>query len=255
AVEPFETLPGEQVTIRAVCRGDLQPETVRWHLGDGTVAAGREVTHSYAEAYDYPIRVRVTGADGAVHRGSGYVVVAEPRDSSEPLVRTTWERDDERAWWLWKSYRPFPARYERRVDDETGRAYRHIYAPEDGGRLPAQIHPRDWDIDAYPRVFIRYRVGEGVPIAVTLHAFAGPGGVIAASPAAEVAEDERLADNMLVDDEQWHEIEIDVRAIRDVNPDVTMLEGMRIGAAPADAVDEGEWYDLDEVIIGPETAD
>ncbi len=254
-VEPFEARPGEQVTIRAVCRGELQPETVRWHLGDGTVAEGLQVAHSYAEVYDYPIRVRVTGADGDVHHATGYVVVAEARDPSEPLVHTTWEAGDERAWWLWKSYRPFPARYEQRVDDETGRAYRHIYAPEDGGRLPAQIHPRDWDIDAYPRVFIRYRIGEGVPVAVTLRAFAGPGGVVAASPSAQVAEDERLVDNVLVDDEQWHEIEIDVRAIRDVNPGVAMLEGMRIGAAPADAVDEGDWYDLDEVIIGPATAD
>ncbi|MFO8079916.1 MAG: hypothetical protein R6V07_06365 [Armatimonadota bacterium] len=90
---------------------------------------------------------------------------------------------------------------------------------------------------------------------MTLRAFAGPGGVVAASPSAQVAEDERLVDNVLVDDEQWHEIEIDVRAIRDVNPGVAMLEGMRIGAAPADAVDEGDWYDLDEVIIGPATAD
>jgi hypothetical protein len=258
-VDPFEARPGDPVSMRAVCHGDLVPETYEWHLGDGTLARGAEVTHSYDSEYDHAIRVRVTADDGQVHRGVGYVVVKETVDPSEPLIHTTWEPDDETAWWLWKSYRPFPAAYDDVVEEETDRAYRHIYAPEDGGRLPAQIHPRGWDIDHYPRIFIRYRVGEGTPVAVRLLAFSdkegvynGAQGVVAASPAAQVSDKERLAEHVLQDDEQWHELEIDARVIRQFDPDAAFMEGMRIGAAPRGAVTEGHWYDLDEVIIGPE---
>ncbi|MFO7946603.1 MAG: right-handed parallel beta-helix repeat-containing protein [Armatimonadota bacterium] len=250
-VEPFEVRRGEKVAIRAICHGALEPAQIHWQLGDGTVAGGSELTHSYEEEYDYPIRVRVTDGQGQVHRGVGYVVVAEPRDPSQPMVHTTWEPDDETAWWLWKSYRPFPAAYRDIVDEDAGEAYRHVYAPEDGGRLPTQIHPRDWNIEQYPRIFIRYRVGSGVPVAIWLRAFSGATCVVAASPAAQIGDAERVTDYVLADDGDWHELEIDARLIREVEPHVTVLEGMRIGAAPRGAVTEGQWYDLDEVIIGP----
>ncbi len=250
-VEPFDARPGEEVTVRAVLHGAIEPAQIRWQLGDGTIAEGAEVAYSYDEEYDYPIRARVTDQEGRAHIGVGYVVVAEPRDPSQPMVHTTWEPDDETAWWLWKSYRPFPAAYRDVVDEETGRAWRHVYAPEDGGRLPTQIHPRDWDLEKWPRVFIRYRVGEGTPIALTIRAFTGATCVVAASPAADVGDDLRIADHVLQDDGQWHELEFDARIIREIDPDVTVLEGMRFGAAPREKVSEGDWYDLDEVIIGP----
>ncbi|MFO8080521.1 MAG: hypothetical protein R6V07_09460, partial [Armatimonadota bacterium] len=75
--------------------------------------------------------------------------------------------------------------------------------------------------------------------------------VVAASPAADVGDDLRIADHVLQDDEQWHELEFDARLIREVDPEVTVLEGMRFGAEPRGKVVEGHWYDLDEVIIGP----
>jgi hypothetical protein len=69
-----------------------------------------------------------------------------------------------------------------------------------------------------------------------------------------VSDDVRVADHVLVDDGQWHELEFDARLIREVAPNATHLEGMRIGAAPREDVVEGHWYDLDEVMIGPEAA-
>lgn len=60
-----------------------------------------------------------------------------------------------------------------------------------------------------------------------------------------------MGDYVLEDDGQWHEVSIDSRAIRDRVPDLEMLRAMRIGAAPRGDVDKGDWYDLDEVIIGP----
>ena len=190
-------------------------------------------------------------------------------DPAEPLIHTTWDCDDDSAWWLWKSYRPRPAAYRDVFEGGArhgptaanipqgyepsgdGVNYRHVMAPSDGGRLPAQIHPAGWDIDRYPRIYIRYRVGGGTPIAITLVTFSGPSAIVAASPAAQLSADRRVTDHVLHDDERWDEMEIDARVIRQVNPDVQVLEGLRIGAAPRDDVKEGHWYDLDEVIIGP----
>ncbi len=250
--EPFEVLVDEEVTLRAVVHGAAQPRHFRWCLGDGNVAEGAEITHAWDEAYDYAVRVRMTDADGRHHYGPGYVVVSEPDDPTAPLIHSTWNRDDNSSWWLWKTYRPRPVTFRDIVDEETGRGFRHVVAQEDQARLPAQINPIDWDIDRYPRVFIRYRMGEGTPLAIHLRTFAGNTGVVAASPGAEVRDDARLADHVLHDDGQWHEIEFDVRVIREIEPDVNILERMHIIDTPRSAVREGHFFDLDEVIIGPE---
>ena len=270
-VDPFRARPGEQITMRAVVHGAAEPAQVRWWLGDTNDAQGAEITHRYEEEYDYAIRVQVVDSEGNSHRGTGYAWVAEPADPTEPLVHSTWCPDDDWAWWLWKSYRPGPTAYcdvveggvrpgpnRRHVPADyqppgQGLNYRHVMAPEDQARLTAQIHPRGWDIDRYPRIFLRYRVGEGTPIAITLQAFSGraPAATIAASPAASVTEDRWLTGAVLHDDEQWHELEVDARVVRQLAPDLQVLEGMRIGAAPRGDVVKGHWYDLDEVIIEP----
>ncbi|MGI5817612.1 MAG: right-handed parallel beta-helix repeat-containing protein [Armatimonadota bacterium] len=250
--EPFAARPGEPVTLRAVVHGDARPAEIRWWLGDGSVAEGAEVTHAYAEAYDYAIRVRVTDTDGRAHYGPGYVWVAEETDPSAPLVHSTWDRDDDSAWWLWKSYRPMPARF-RDVVDDTGRGHRHVFAEEDQARLPAQINPVGWDIDRYPRVLIRYRLGEGTPIGIHLRTFSGRIGVVAASPAAQIEDAPRIADHVLHDDGEWHELEFDARLIRERESDVRVIEGLHIIDRPRSAVREGHYFDLDEVIIAPAT--
>ncbi len=270
-VEPFRARPGEQITMRAVVHGAAEPAQVRWWLGDTNYAEGAEITHTYEEEYDYAIRVQVVDGEGRSHRGTGYAWVQEPVDPAEPLIHSWWGPDDDRAWWLWKSYRPGPTAYRDVVEGGVrhgpntrnipegyeppgdGVNYRHVMAHEAEARLTAQIHPDGWDIDRYPRIFMRYRVGEGTPVAITLRPFSGsaPTITIAASPAASVSEERWLTGEVLHDDGQWHELEVDARVIRELAPDLQVLEGMRIGASPRGDVVEGHWYDLDEVIIGP----
>ncbi len=250
--EPFVVAPGEACTLRAVIHGDAQPQQITWWLGDGNIAEGPEVTHTYEEEYDYAVRVRVVDAEGTVHYGPGYVRVAEPLDPDAPLVHSTWGRDDDSAWWLWKSYRPMPSTFRDIVDAETGRGYRHIVAEEDEARLPAQIHPAGWDIDRYPRVSIRYRIGEGTPVGIRLRTFRARTALVAASPAAQTEDARRIADYTLHDDGEWHVLEFDARLMREVESGLQVLEGMHIIDWPRSAVQEGHFIDLDEVIIGPE---
>lgn len=254
--DPFEARPGESITFRAEVRGAIDPVSVLWHLGDDTVAEGMEVAHSYAEDYDYPVTVIVTDSEGRRHLAAGYVWVETPRAADAPLVHSTFERDDSDWWWLWQTYRPGPAAWERLIDDETGQGVLRVHAPSDGGRMPCWTHPPRWDIDRDHTVRIRYRVGEGTPVALYLRAFAIPGDslrrvCVAASPAARPSEGEVVSDYVLVDDEQWHEIEFDARLIRERYPQITRIEGLRFHGTPREAVEEGQWFELDEVWIGP----
>ncbi len=254
--EPFEAQPGDTITFRAEVRGDIEPAEAVWHLGDDTVTEGLEVTHSYAEGYDYPVHAIVTDIEGGRHVAAGYVWIETPRPADAPLVHSTFERDDEDWWWLWQTYRPGPAAWERLIDEDTGQGVLRVHAPEDRGRMPCWTHPPRWDIDRDHTVRIRYRVGEGTPVALYLRAFAIPGEstrrvCVAASPAASPSEDEVVTDHALMDDGEWHELEFDARLIRERYPDLTRIEGLRFHGMPRNDVQEGHWFELDEVWIGP----
>ncbi len=271
AVEPFEVRPGDEVTLRAIIHGDAQAEEIRWWLGDGNVAEGAEITHTYEEEHDYAIRVQVVDTEGRSHYAPGYVWVAEPGDPTEPLLHSTWCPEDDSAWYIWKSYgypgpagfmdvieggvrhgpdtRHIPADYEPPGD---GVNFRHVRAPEDEGGIPTRAHPVGWDIDSYPEVFVRYRLGEGTPLTLTLKPFGHGQLLVAMNPATESGLT-RVADYELHDDGEWHELTFDVRKVRDIHPDIQVLEGLYFVRSSRGAVQEGHWYDLDEVIIRPAT--
>ncbi|MFO7947692.1 MAG: right-handed parallel beta-helix repeat-containing protein [Armatimonadota bacterium] len=270
-IEPFEARPGEDVNMHIVLHGDARPEHIRWWPGDGSVAEGPTVTHRYEEEYDYAVTAEVVDTEGRLHRAAGYLRVAEPVDPDAPLVHSTWGPEDDSAWRLWKSYgypgpssfrdvvaggvrhgpnsRRIPADYEM---PGSGVNYRHVRAPSDGGGIPARIHPVGWDIDRYPGVFVRYRLGEGTPLVVALKPFARSAVVVAYNPVTRPGLSV-LADDVLDDDGEWHELTFDARTIRHRYPDVQVLEGLYFVRASKGAVKEGHWYDLDEVVIGPET--
>ncbi|MFP4192875.1 MAG: right-handed parallel beta-helix repeat-containing protein [Candidatus Hydrogenedentota bacterium] len=281
-VTPFQVEPGEPVAMEAVLHGIPEVESIQWRLGDGTLVRDKtSFTHEYAAAYDYPIRVRVTGGEGRIHRGVGYAVVEEPANPGEPLLHSTFGADDQEWWWRWQSYRPMPAAWERvlvleegddvpppwshprgdnRVippeeDNPAGSGWLRAYAPEDGGRLPVRVHPRRWAIDTYPRIRIRYRLEPDTPVGVYVRAFPTPetGGRevwLASSPATARAEDDPGLPR-LQDDGEWHVLELDARDIRETHPEVDVLEGLRFWAEDTGRVEEGHALELDEVVISP----
>ena len=255
--EPYRPRPGEAVHLRAVLHGEIEPASLRWHLGDGTLAEGLEVEHAYAEPYDYPVRVQVLDADGQSRWGASCIVVAEPRDPSAPLLHSTWAPDDTEAWFRWQCYRPGTNEFGI-VDDGApdGHAL-FVRAPKADATMVAWTHPREWEIDRYPLVFIRYRIAEGTPLGVAFEAFSVAGAArlvyVAATDDGEGLLVPPSGVQQLVADGQWHEITLDARVLRELyGPELTMLKSIKIQRPPNRPAAAGATYWLDEVVIGPE---
>jgi hypothetical protein len=253
-VEPFTAQPGEPVRMRAIIHGQLDPVEYTWYLGDGTITTGAEITHVYKDCYDYPIRVRVADAAGRSYVGVGYVLVEDPAKSTQPLLQTTFDADDVDWWWLWYKTRPAPVEWER-VLDATGNGALRIQAPENQAVMPLNTHPTEWSIDQYPYVRLRYRLTPGTPYGLYIQGFSTPQDdrriFVAVSPAAQYAPEKRVTDLVLVDDGHWHELEFDVRVIREKYPDMVELERLGFIALPNNLVKKGAEFWLDEAYILP----
>lgn len=255
--EPYRPRPGEAVRLRAVLRGAIEPARIIWHLGDGSLAEGPEVQHRFAEAYDYPVRVEVLTEAGQRWWGASCLVVEEPVDPAAPLVHSNFE-DDDADWWVhWQVYRPGSTQWSR-VETDEGYSM-HVRAPEDTRWMPFRVNPRGWDIDRYPSITVRYRLGEGAPVGAYVEAFMNHegarriwlAGTEAAMPLPDAPEDAQV----LIDDGQWHTLHLDARAIRERWPSVTVamrfaFEGQWQTARGQ--VKEGHEFWVSEVIIGPE---
>ena len=253
---PFLVRPGDEVHLSAVLYGIDDPAEIKWQLGDGTIAYGPELKHVYDEPYDYPIRVRVTTESGEVFRGTGYVVVENERPVDEPLVHSTFDKDDEDWWWHWKCYRPEPVAWSQEIDGATGNGVLRIANPG-GGTLPNRVAPIEWDIDRYPWVFLRYRISPGAPIGLYIHGFADSEGKsrgkwLAVTSGARSARTGHMTPYELIDDGEWHVLLMDVRHIRKDFPDLQVLKGL--GLESVGSSKQGDTYWLDEVAILPNEA-
>ncbi|MGM0493607.1 MAG: PKD domain-containing protein [Armatimonadota bacterium] len=254
--EPAEAAPGEPVQLRAVIHGGLEPTNFRWLLGDGEIADGAEVAHTYAEAYDYPVRVVVTDADGVRHWGTSFVLVEEERPADAPLLHSTFGESDDEAWWQWMTYRPLPSASEY-VDGPTDGGALRVFARDEDYPLGAQTQPKGWDLDEYPHVMVRYRIAPGTPLVVSLFTWAtadGSRGIrVAQTETGTYSAEDIVLDEPLIDDGEWHELRFDAAELLRAafGEDLQMAKLMNFRATDKDLVTTEHEYSLDEVIIGP----
>ena len=247
--------PDQPVRLEAVVRGNAQPASALWHFGDGSTATGFLVEHRFAEALDYPVRVEVTTRDGARLWGTDCLVVESEADDAAPLLHSTFGAEDEDWCIRWQCYRPAPAAHEIVPDGVSGGRSLHVHAPEDGGTLVAWTHPREWEIDRYPRVWMRYRIRPGTTLGVALEAFE-PNieerpVYLALTDLQQEVPQLPAGVQQLVADGQWHEISFDVRVMRSVYGDgLRVLKSLKVQAPERLRTRAGDEYWLDEVRIG-----
>jgi len=74
-------LPGSPVAFSSSISGGTAPYSVNWSFGDGSMATGRSVSHSYASAGSYTVAVTVKDAVGATIE-SNLTVSVQPGSST-----------------------------------------------------------------------------------------------------------------------------------------------------------------------------
>ena len=135
------------------------------------------------------------------------------------------------------------------MDDTTaasGKRSMRVFATDDGAILSCDIRPRWWDIDRFPTVRFAYRIPEGVPVGLWLYPFSnaarGRGAVCVGGNATRKTGPD-LSRYTLVDDGQWHEVTLDVRVIREVHPDVKLLQMFRFHTDRNGNKGQRYWFD------------
>jgi len=177
--------------------------------------------------------------------------------ATEPVVVTDFEFENLEEWhhyWYFSRQRKTDARIDGTTAASGKRSIR-IYATDDSATMSCYIRPRWWDIDRFPTVELAYRIPKGVPVGLWLHAFRstshGRGAVCVGGTASRDAGGcPDLATCHLEDDDQWHEATIDARQIREVFPDVKLLQMFRFHTHMNGEKGQHYWFDNFRILPG-----
>lgn len=194
--------------------------------------------------------------------------------ADECVINCTFEEEELEKWFhLWKFTRrinSFGA-----IDNTTcasGKSSLRVYYEKnshgknvEGSVLETVINPAQWDIDRFPIVRFSYRIPKDVPVGISLHSEQSTGGsndsanvYIGGSPRL-ITENKwsklpNLKKIQLIDDDKWHTIEFDARAIREVSPKAKILSRLKFATLGINGK-PGDQYWLDDFSINPATND
>ena len=157
-----------------------------------------------------------------------------PTDPKAPLVATDFEDATLEQWgYVWNLDRKRNTDYGRVKDTAAGGTYSlRLFATADKSILAGDVKPRIWEIDRYPIVRFAYRIPKGVPVGIWLDCFDtekhGSGRVcIGGSPARSCGASKDLRKCRLIDDDKWHTVTLDARAVRVALPDAKHLQAFQ----------------------------
>ena len=157
-----------------------------------------------------------------------------PDKPAAPLVKTDFEDGTLEEWGhVWNLDRKRDTGYARVGDTAaSGRFSLRLHATGNRSILGGDVKPRVWELDRYPLVRFAYRIPRGVPVGVWLDCFDtekyGSGRVcLGGTSARRSGGTKDLSKYQLVDDDEWHTIELDARTVREVFPDIKYLQSFQ----------------------------
>ncbi len=254
-------IPGEQGDMIIVGEVRREARVVTRDLEAGTLVLDRDLTWREGDAVTLPfagdapdLGAHEMGAAGEEWYRAPVVPdglrLPTMETAAEPVVVVGFEEEDREDWhYYWNFSRQ--KNTDSRLDDTTAYGGAHsmrVYAEDDGAIMSCDIRPRWWDIDRFPYARFAYRIPEGVPVGIFLYAFAtaewGVGAVcVGGSPARDAGGYPHVERYELIDDGRWHEVTVDVRAIREVHPDVKLLKMLRFYTAGNGRKGQQYWFD------------
>lgn len=170
--------------------------------------------------------------------------------ATEPVVVIDFEPENREQWFYYWSFTR-QRNTASQLETSTAASGKHsirVYAEKDGATMSCHMRPRWWDIDRFPIVKFSYRIPQGVPVGVCVDAFrstkVGRGAVcIGGSPACKSGGVPNLKQLSLKDDGQWHEAEFDVRLIREIFPNVKLVQTFRFYTNANGKKGDEFWFD------------
>ncbi len=255
AARPAIPEPGDVVQFSLDTQGG-EIESVTWSFDDGTTSDEPEPTHVFDEVGNYGVTVRATFTDGSRGLDVAFIRVEEPAAANAPFVAADFEDDTRVTHWgfhfkFYRGHQTGFAQVER--PDGEGKCMHLFYDGSKRNRSTADMAPGVWDINRYPILRFDYRIPEGVPVALEFTTFTAPdrpsGFTLGGTEARESRYDD-LDAYTLIDDGQWHTIEIDVRQMREAYPELEHLRQFIFYTNWQN--DEGQEFWFDNFYIQPE---
>jgi len=172
------------------------------------------------------------------------------QDAEKPVVVTDFEAENLESWFYWW-YGHRQPNSQMRIDDTTaasGRRSLRVEATGDKASLSVLLEPPLWDIDRFPYVTFSYRIPPGVPVGLWLQVMPteqrGWGMVVVGgSPARNSGSLRDLKRWELTADDQWHRVTLDVRAVREVYPEVKLLKTFYFRTSNNGTKGQCFWFD------------
>jgi len=234
-------IPGETGDLLFIGEKRLQARVVNADIQDNVLTLDRDLTWEKGDSVTLPYSGKAPDAGAYEFGAEKEPWYAAPQTRSEsrietmetadkPVVVTDFEPENPEEWfYYWYFHRQ--RNTDARLDDATaasGKRSMRVFATDDGANMGALIRPPWWDVDRFPYAIFSYRIPRGVPVGIWLCAFPsekrGTAMVcVGGSPARKSAPSKDLKKVELLDDDQWHEVTVDVRAIREVFPEVNLL--------------------------------
>ncbi|MGC9318086.1 MAG: hypothetical protein ACP5KN_08630 [Armatimonadota bacterium] len=254
-------IPGEQGDLIVVGDGRAQARVVGRDLEANMLALDRDLTWREGDPVGLPYAGSAPDL-GAFEMGAEgeewYLAPRVPEGlrlptmetATEPVVAVGFEEERREDWhYYWNFSRQ--RNTNSRLDETTaasGQRSMRVYADADGAIMACDIRPRWWDIDRFPYARFAYRIPEGVPVGILLYPFTsdewGLGAVcVGGSPARDPGGYPHVPRWELTDDDRWHEVTIDARAIREVHPGVKLLKMLRFWTNGNGSEGDQFWFD------------
>ncbi len=271
-------IPGEQGDLLMIGPNKTEARIVRIHTNENILELDRRVAFKKGDGVNLPYSGKAPDL-GCFEYGMKTGPQTDPflfrevkMDTAEtPVINCTFEEETLNDWFIyWKhTRRPNSAAKQDLTTAASGKGSWKVYfRPNSYGKnykgsvLSTHILPKKWMIDRFPLVKFSYRIPKGVPVGLSIHdtsmigRSANPATVfLGGSPALVPESKYQKYINMdlikLIDDDKWHTVTVDVRAIRKHFPNVKQLVLLRFWAPAVNGRPE-DCYWIDDFSIMPE---